>query len=476
MDNNDQRHLSEQLLLLHELQHPDLDIPYRGAPTLRNIQSPDTSRELRLLDTITIALTTGNPGDVFAAAFDKREQMQLVLAKNGPPTPEDVAAAKELISLIGNPAVTHALDIFPFLMDRCGANINKRIHNLHTSILDGQDNYFTSALEAYHPGTNITAEFPTAGALLEEYGDAVPPFATVWGDFVEKIIDKTAQGLNAGDVSALADKYTTIVLIADALAHSRFLKTLVGDLNLTKKDRKERAEKLKRRLDKVCEYIRDVTHLIRKAKRLFPIPHRWVTDTFTGMGQCVLNLCDNVDDALLRGLKLPLFTPAITYKLNNQFPSISSNWQTQQMVRPCIHAELRIILHLGPPSAIECPVQPIGVSKRCCFCCTLWIEAHNHIFQTRWLTSKSHDKPYVNWALPGAACSYDGMRSVDKSVLKGVSMRLTDTLDWLFLQKRPSDEFYSAGSDNTCDGEQELDWRKRMRKQATWVAIKNRKT
>ena len=64
MDNNDQRHLSEQLLLLHELQHPDLDIPYQGAPTHRNIQSPDTSRELRLLDTITVA---GNPGDVFCS-------------------------------------------------------------------------------------------------------------------------------------------------------------------------------------------------------------------------------------------------------------------------------------------------------------------------------------------------------------------------------------------------------------------------
>lgn len=54
--------------------------------------------------------------------------------------------------------------------------------------------------------------------------------------------------------------YAIIVLLADALAaHSRFLKTLVGDLNLTKKDRKEREEKLKRRLDKICEYIRDVT-------------------------------------------------------------------------------------------------------------------------------------------------------------------------------------------------------------------------
>lgn len=71
-------------------------------------------------------------------------------------------------------------------MDRCGANINKRIHHLYTSILDGQNNYFTSALETYHPGTNITAEFSTAGALLEEYGDAVPPFATVWGDLLKR--------------------------------------------------------------------------------------------------------------------------------------------------------------------------------------------------------------------------------------------------------------------------------------------------
>ena len=68
----------------------------------------------------------------------------------------------------------------------CRANINKRIHNLHTSILDGQDNYFASALEAYHPGIDITAEFPTASLLLEEYGDAVPPFATLWGEFCWK--------------------------------------------------------------------------------------------------------------------------------------------------------------------------------------------------------------------------------------------------------------------------------------------------
>ena len=124
MDNNNQRNISEQLQVLREML-------YQGASTRSNKRSRDTNRDLRLLDTIAVALTTGNPGDVFAASFNKRKQMQLVLVKNGPPIPEDVAAATELTSLIGSPMVSDAMDLFPFLMRRCGANINKRIHNLH---------------------------------------------------------------------------------------------------------------------------------------------------------------------------------------------------------------------------------------------------------------------------------------------------------------------------------------------------------
>ena len=59
----------------------------------------ETNRDIRFLDTIAVALTTGKPGDVFVAALDKHlhEHVQLVLAKNGPP---DVAAANELYMLI----------------------------------------------------------------------------------------------------------------------------------------------------------------------------------------------------------------------------------------------------------------------------------------------------------------------------------------------------------------------------------------
>jgi hypothetical protein len=449
MDNNDQRNLSEQLQLLHELQYSDFDMLHQGHSGYSNRRSRDTNRDARLLDTIAVALTTGNPGEVFAAAFDKREQMQLVLAKNGPPTLNDIAAAREFISLIGSPAVLDAIDIFPFLIRRCEANINKRIHNLHASIQDGElRNDFTFALEAY-PGGDIIAEFPGADGLLGDYGDVVPPFATVWEDFVEELADITAQGLDAGDVSTSAATYAHIFLVADALACSCFLKTLVKDSNL---HRKGRAEKLKRRLNKVRQYASGTTYLIEKAKRLFPIPHRWVTDTFTGTGECVFDLCNNPYDAILRGLLHPSLSPEIVDKLDKHFPSILSNWQTQQTMHTCVHAELRVILHLGLPSGIEHPVSPIGVSKRSCFCCRLWIEAHNRMFGTQWMASRSHGKPHANWALPGAACSYDGTSSLDKAVLHTVSMELTNALDSLFPQ---------VSTDSEDESEHMLEWQKK---------------
>ena len=222
----------------------------------------------------------------------------------------------------------------------------------------------------------------------------------------------TAHELGAGHVStSAASAYGQIYLVADALASSHFLKTLVEDRNL---DRRRRAEKLKRRLEKVCHYANGITYLIEKAKQLFPIPHRWVMDTFTGTGECVFNLCNNAYDAISRGIDRPSLSPEIVDKLNKRSPSIFSNWQRQQTMHTCIHAEIRVILHLGPPSATEQPVCPIGVSKRSCVCCTFWIEAHNRIFGTQWMFSKSYGKPHANWALPGAVCSYDGTSSVDK--------------------------------------------------------------
>ena len=83
------------------------------------------------------------------------------------------------------------------------------------------------------------------------------------------------------------------------------------------------------------------------------------------------------------------------------------------------------------------------------------------------MTSGSHGKPYANWALPGAACSYaigaDGRSSVDEAVLKASWIRLTDALAWLFPgQKRISDEHVSSGDESSGGEQGESEWRRKV--------------
>ncbi len=154
---------------------------------------------------------------------------------------------------------------------------------------------------------------------------------------------------------------------------------------------------------------------------------------------------------MARGLDTPSLSPETVDTLHQRFPSVLSNWESRQTVRAFVHADLRIILHLGPPphGSPAPPVHPrrIGVSKRSCLCCALWIGSHNRIFGTQWLTSGSHGKPHAHWALPGTACGHavgnDGGCSVDTPVLIAVSARLGDALDWFLPgQRRISDEHW----------------------------------
>jgi hypothetical protein len=53
---------------------------------------------MRVLELIATCLTTGNPDDVVAAAFDKRRNIRLVLAKNGDVGSTDYRATCTFIS------------------------------------------------------------------------------------------------------------------------------------------------------------------------------------------------------------------------------------------------------------------------------------------------------------------------------------------------------------------------------------------
>jgi hypothetical protein len=68
-------------------------------------------------------LTTGEPRDVYAAAFDKKTHLALVLAKNGPIMSDDIDT---LVTLL--PSMTSAEESYPFLF------IEKRINNVRNTI------------------------------------------------------------------------------------------------------------------------------------------------------------------------------------------------------------------------------------------------------------------------------------------------------------------------------------------------------
>ncbi|THH16633.1 hypothetical protein EW146_g4031 [Bondarzewia mesenterica] len=466
---SDQENLSEQLQLLQELGCAAVRQAAR-VHSNRDFRSSNTNTDIRILDTIALSLTTGKPGGVVAAAFDRREHLCLVLAKNGAPTPEDESAAQRFISAITNPATRSGCDLFPFLLSRCRANMDKRIANLHKSISNFCDLDLDSALLKYMP-RSTEEKFPHSLFYREMmYLDAEPSFHAIISDLVHGCSNNSTFELNPDNISSSWAQYAKLYVVADILAHTCFLKELTSSNSACR----ERAERLKWCLTKVCQYIDGIDHLIWKVKRWFPngqIPYRWVNDSFIGTGEGTFELRDDPMDAVWRGFgsHSPLSAQTL-HTLAEKFPDIARNWEQQRTVTPCIHAEIRIILHLSSSllpyesrleTIQEQPAQQaIGCSKRSCFCCTLWIDAYNDFFGTRWVTSRSHGKPYANFGLPGAACEHamgqDGRSAVDGAVLRGVSIWLKDSLAWLFPgQRRISDEYVSSSDESS--GEE--DWR-----------------
>jgi len=183
--------------------------------------------------------------------------------------------------------------------------------------------------------------FPVADTLLGDYEDAVPPFAAVWEDFVEMITDRTAQGLDAQDVPSSTQKYAELVLLADVLGRSRFLKKTRWRSQSLGHGSQGEGREVEAAFGQVCQYVSSVSHLILKAKAALsdspPLGH----GHFRWHGRSVFDLCDSAYDAVSRGLNQSPMSPEIVDKLDRHFPSILSNWKKHQTLRTCIHAERR---------------------------------------------------------------------------------------------------------------------------------------
>ena len=400
---------------------------------------------MRVLDMIAVCLTTGNPDDVVAAAFDKHEGITLVLAKNGDVLPADYAATTTFLS-----ALTRArgwIDLLPFLVRHGKENMDKRIRNLHQSITDLNNDLRSAA--AQHPFQTMEEEFPHSERYRRAmYPDQRVTVNRVLDDFIRTCRDASAFQIQEDQMSFL--KYVQLLGAADALQNSRFLLQLTSDRNLANSKRRERAVRLKRRLAKICQYAR-IEQLIKMVKRLPNIPFRWVEGNLVGTGEGTFEICADPMDAVSRGLPGELSLQDVE-AINERFPQLARNWEQRRFINPRIHAELRIILHLSR-SLLSRSQLPIGCSKRSCLCCVLWMNAFNSDTGMLWMTSGSQGKPYDNWALPGAASEMEGVRAwhrFDQYVVKSVYTRLTDTLAWVrkLIPKRISDKHASCGSDS----------------------------
>ncbi|KAF8816106.1 hypothetical protein BYT27DRAFT_7185345 [Phlegmacium glaucopus] len=391
-----QKHLSEALRLLHEFRDSGHDMPYQSAGAQRNkdIRGPKTHTDMRVLDMIAVCLTTGKPGDVVAAAFDKHEGITLVLAKNGDVLPADYAATATFLSALAR--ASGWIDLLPFLARHSKENLDKRIRNLHQSITD-INNDLQSAV-ARHPFRTMEEEFPRPN-----YYSAMYPGQRVTADRVLDDLIRTCRDASTFEMQedrTSFQQYVQLFGAAEALQNSRFLRLFNSDSNIMNSERRERAERLKRRLAKICQYAR-IGQLIKLVKRLPNIPFRWVEGNLIGTGEGAFEICTDPTDAMNRGLREELSLKDMD-AINERFPQLARNWEQRRFINPRIHAELRIILHLSPLLLsrsltdflhLRAAQLPIGCSKRSCLCCVLWMNAFNYDTRMLWMTSGSHGKP-----------------------------------------------------------------------------------
>ena len=455
----DQLSLSVFLQLLHELGYSDLDMPYKGSGiiTTRDARTESVNAEIHFLDTLTVALTTGRAGDVTAAAFDNHT---LILSKNADPTQEEDETVHQLLALLAKPGTTGVNQLFPFLLHHCIGNMQKRLTSLEKSLNEFQNllkqrlvpeqpnatqaNQRTyPQLQFYIPST-ITEEFPHTEKYRKQVykPNGETSFEKMLKDLITLCINLSKPAiLNPDNVAASLSDYSALSLMAGQLSRSRFL-TLLSEGKVPQIAVSQIcAARLKRRLNKVRQYYNGMTDLVKEAKKRIsepgkPIAFQWADhESLSESAETQLNLPPDLHEVLQKAYETCglTFSPQDWAKIESTFPYLQSNWRQKGLIHTCIHAEIRIICRIGKHHASELqaasmhigPQRAIGVSKRSCMGCNMWIEFYNEVFRTQWITSGSHGKPYATWGLPGIV--REGWTPLDHSVLYGLILRLKDT-------------------------------------------------
>ncbi|KAH7884098.1 hypothetical protein F5I97DRAFT_1831622 [Phlebopus sp. FC_14] len=422
--------IAQHLQLLHQFGYSDPNILYEGVfyRDRNNKWNRDALTAVRVLDAITLTLMTDRPGEAFAAAFDNRHKLTLVLAKDSPVTDEDDQIVRELIQTIAASSTKYAIDVYPFLLSRCRKSIEKQARKILKAV-----DQFSPDIDAvlkehkYTPQPTLEAEFPKSEIYRHaryENG-AEPLFSEMLHGLLEDL---------RGVIASVAtldgeDAKINFMLLVDAVSMLSHCHFLAWACTITLSEWHGRAVKLRCRLLRFRHYIQGITTLMKEKCFLQNgIEYRWLDPIATHSGEQTLFLPDECLNVVSSALG---FIPSDSdqEKLHKQ----RSEWSHSVETR--LHVEIRLLLQLVDLSVG--PV-PLGCSRRTCLCCTLWIKAYNREFCADWLTSDPSGKARVDWALPG--CPGKKHENIVKAVRNGVRLRCIDEVDWFLF---PTESKYS---------------------------------
>ena len=102
-----------------------------------------------MLEAIATCLTTGKPGDGVAAAFDKRGNIRLVLAKNGDVGSTDYMATHTFISDLM--IASDWIDLLPFLVNHSKTNLHRSITDICSTLEKAVTEYTFESTENQFP-------------------------------------------------------------------------------------------------------------------------------------------------------------------------------------------------------------------------------------------------------------------------------------------------------------------------------------
>jgi hypothetical protein len=214
----------------------------------------------------------------------------------------------------------------------CLQNINKRLSNLHESVsqflpdvISIMPQYLRQSVDKELPGSNAYRRY--------RYKDREPGITTIISDLFHFCTLQSQNELNPRDIGASHQIYAFLDLAAGVLVRSRFLNERIHDSS--DPVRMTRAEKLKRRLLKVCQYYTGIAGTHQKVEAVCPnrpIPYRWANLAHV-REEGTVEISSQVEVALQR--VPPLITEEAMVLLMQRFPAMFQRCRSSFTVHSC---------------------------------------------------------------------------------------------------------------------------------------------